>query len=263
MSPRAVRTLEEVDFIAAEDTRVSVKLLNHFGIHKPMLSYHEHNAREMGEKIAGRLSAGESCAIITDAGMPCISDPGELLVRMCADRGIETVAVPGPTALTAAVALSGLATGRFAFEGFLSVSKHSRMEHLQSLREDPRTLLFYEAPHKLAATLRDMYAAWGERRISLAREMTKIHEEVVRTTLSQAAEHYADEANKPRGEYVLVVEGAPPKEEARPDLAQAVRMVHALQRRGIGVSQAAKEVAKETGYRKGDLYREALIGEEE
>jgi len=256
MSPRGLETLREVDFIAAEDTRVSLKLLRHFGIQKPMLSYHEHNAREMGEKIVARILAGECCAVVTDAGMPCISDPGEALVRLCAEHGIETVVVPGPSAVVSAVALSGLATGRFSFEGFLSVQKGSRAKHLESIREDCRTLVFYEAPHKLAATLRDLYDALGDRKIALARELTKLHEEVLRTTLAEAAVYY--EANKPRGEFVLVVEGAPPKEEAKVEFQQAVEMVRSLQRQGTAASQAAKEVARETGHKKGELYRAAL-----
>lgn len=255
MSPRAVQTLQDVDFIAAEDTRVSLKLLSHFDIHKPLLSYHEHNARDMGERIVARILSGQSCAIVTDAGMPCISDPGEHLVRLCAERGVEVVAVPGPSALVAAVALSGLATGRFSFEGFLSVKRTSRFQHLEQLREDPRTLVFYEAPHKLPATLRDMLEVLGDRKISLCREVTKLHEEVVRTTLSEAAQRYAQPETKPRGEFVLVVEGAAPKEPERPDFEAAVEMVRALQAGGVSASQAAKEVAGETGWKKGELYR--------
>jgi len=263
MSPRAVETLKQVDFIAAEDTRVTLKLLSHFGIQKPMLSYHEHNLREMGDKIAARIKSGQSCAVVTDAGMPCISDPGEHLVQLCARQGVETVVVPGPSALVAAVALSGLAAGRFCFEGFLSVKRTSRFDHLEQLREDPRTLVFYEAPHKLAATLRDMHQVFGERRVALARELTKLHEEVVRTTLSQAAAHYAQPENKPRGEFVLVVEGAAPRADERPDFQTAVAMVRALQAQGTGVSQAAKEVARETGWKKGDLYQAALTSDRE
>jgi len=258
MSPRGVATLEAVDFIAAEDTRVSIKLLNHYGIQKSMLSYHEHNQREMGDRIVSRLLAGESCAVITDAGMPCISDPGEQLVRLCAEQGIETVVVPGPSAVVAAVAVSGLATGRFCFEGFLSVRKSSRFAHLEMLRDEERTMVFYEAPHKLLATLRDMNAVLGDRRITLARELTKLHEEVIRTTLGEAAAYYEKGTVQPRGEFVLVVEGAPPKAESAVDFNQAVGMVQALTGQGTGISQAAREVARETGYKKGELYRAAL-----
>lgn len=261
MSSRAIATLEAVDFIAAEDTRVSIKLLNHYGIQKTMLSYHEHNQREMGDKIVSRLLAGESCAIITDAGMPCISDPGEELVRLCTGHGIETVVVPGPSAVVAAVAVSGLATGRFCFEGFLSVRKSSRFAHLEMVRDEERTMVFYEAPHKLLATLRDMHTVLGNRRITLARELTKLHEEVIRTTLEEAVAHYEREANQPRGEFVLVVEGIPPKAESAVDFRQAVEMVQALIGRGAGISQAAKEVARETGHKKGELYRAALEGQ--
>lgn len=260
ISPRGVRILTECDFIAAEDTRVSAKLLNHFGIKKPMISYYEHNLRERGEQIAARIHAGESCAIITDAGMPCISDPGEDLVRLCAEQGIPTVVVPGPSAVVSAVALSGLCTSRFTFEGFLSVKRTSRFEHLESLRDETRTMVFYEAPHKLIATLRDMLTVLGDRKIALARELTKLHEEVVRITLSQAVAFY--EENTPRGEFVLVIEGAPARqtEEQPPDEQEAVQMVRALCESGLPLPEAAKQVARQTGYKKGALYRLALLG---
>ena len=190
LSPRAAKVLGEVDFIAAEDTRVSRKLLSHLGLHKPMVSYYEHNLRERGEEILSRLQAGESCAIVTDAGMPCISDPGEDLVKLCAEAGIATVVVPGPSAAISALAVSGLATSRFAFEGFLSVKRASRFSHLEAVRDDTRTLIFYEAPHKLLSTLQDMLSVLGDRRVTLARELTKIHEEIRRTTLLQAVEYY-------------------------------------------------------------------------
>ena len=186
-SPRAVEALEAADFIAAEDTRVTLKLLNHFGLKKPLVSYYEHNKRERGEQICARIEAGESCALVSDAGMPAISDPGEELVAQCAERGSPVLAVPGPSAVVTALALSGLPTGRFAFEGFLSVNKKSRREHLQSLSGERRTMVFYEAPHKLPGTLRDLLEALGDRRVALARELTKVHEEVSRTTLSEAA----------------------------------------------------------------------------
>lgn len=204
-SERAKQTLSEVDFIAAEDTRVTLKLLNHFQIKTPMVSYYEHNKKEKGETIIERILGGENCAIVTDAGMPAISDPGEDLVALCAEHSIEVRAVPGPSAFVAALALSGFSVGRFTFEGFLSVNRPGRMEHLQSLVDEKRTMVFYEAPHKLAATLNDMYSYFGDRRIAIVREITKIYEQVIRTTLKQAAETYSE--NPLKGEIVLVVEG--------------------------------------------------------
>ena len=258
LSPRAIETLQSVDFIAAEDTRVTLKLLNHFEIKKPMVSYYEHNIRQRGEMIVARLLQGESCAIVTDAGMPCISDPGEDLVALCAQHGIPTVVVPGPSAAISALAVSGLSTSRFCFEGFLTTNKRGRWEHLQSLLGDPHTLIFYEAPHKLLATLKDMREVLGDRPISLVRELTKLHEEVRRTTLAAAVEHY--EANAPRGEFVLVVAGAQPadtREEG--SFEEAVEMVKALQQKeSLPASEAAKRIAKETGYKKGELYKAAL-----
>ena len=228
LSPRAVAVLEECDFIAAEDTRVTLKLLNHFGISKPMVSYYQHNQRERGQRLVERILGGESCALVTDAGMPAISDPGEDLVRLCAEAGIEVAAVPGPTAALTALALSGLPTGRFTFEGFLSTARQSRREHLASLGQERRTMIFYEAPHKLRATLADLADAFGgERRIALCRELTKLHEEVIRTTLGDARARYELEA--PRGEFVLILEGASEQKpsEATPDeaLALARRLV--------------------------------------
>ncbi|WP_368182365.1 16S rRNA (cytidine(1402)-2'-O)-methyltransferase [Anaerotruncus rubiinfantis] len=256
LSPRAVKTLTECDFIAAEDTRVTLKLLNHFGIKKPMVSYYEHNLRERGQMIVGRILAGESCCVVTDAGMPCISDPGEDLVKLCAEAGIATVVVPGPSAAISALAVSGLATSRFAFEGFLSVKRASRFSHLEAVRDDTRTLIFYEAPHKLLSTLQDMLSVLGDRRVTLARELTKIHEEIRRTTLLQAVEYYT--VNTPKGEFVLVLEGAQPKTEEVPELPEAVGMVRALTDGGMSLSDAAREVARQTGYKKGVLYKEAL-----
>lgn len=183
-SPRAVETLQQVDFIAAEDTRVTLKLLNHFGIKKSMVSYYEHNLRQRGEQIIQRILAGENCAIVSDAGMPCISDPGEDLVRLCAEYQIETRVVPGPSAVISALCVSGLVTSRFSFEGFLSTNKRSRLEHLTSIRKDTHTLIFYEAPHKLLSTLKDLYETLGDRKISLVKEITKLHESVNRTTLA-------------------------------------------------------------------------------
>ncbi len=188
ISPRALETLEAVDFIAAEDTRVTLKLLNRFEIKKPMLSYFEHNRREKGKIIAERILKGESCALVTDAGMPAVSDPGEDLVALCHEIGVPVRVVPGPTAFASAVALSGLPVGRFTFEGFLSMSKVSRREHLKELQKEKRTMVFYEAPHKLSNTLKDLYSALGDRRIAIVREITKIHEEVIRINLKDAAE---------------------------------------------------------------------------
>ena len=254
-SPRGAAVLEQVDFIAAEDTRVTMKLLSHLGIKKPMISYYEHNIREKGELILSRLQQGESCAIVTDAGMPCISDPGEDLVALCREHGIPIEAVPGPSAVITALAVSGLKTSRFAFEGFLSVKKTSRFEHLESVKNDPHTLIFYEAPHKLLSTLEDMAKVLGDRQISICRELTKLHEEVIRTTLPQAVEYYRK--NTPKGEFVLVIEGAKPQEHPL-TFEDALEMARSLIAGGTGISQAAKEASKETGFKKGDLYKALL-----
>ena len=257
MSVRALRTLQEVDFIAAEDTRVTLKLLNHFDIKKPMVSYHDHNIREKGEVIIAKLLAGENGAIVTDAGMPCISDPGEDLVRLCAENSIETRVVPGPSAAISALALSGLNTSKFVFEGFLTTNKSGRVENLEALKNEPRTLIFYEAPHKLKDTLADLRKVLGNRKISLCRELTKIHEEIDRTDLDGAIAEY--EERNPKGEYVLVVEGAPEEAgEVSFTLEQAIDMVLALSAKGTPLSSAAKDVAKQTGFKKGDLYKGAL-----
>ncbi|MBE6831824.1 16S rRNA (cytidine(1402)-2'-O)-methyltransferase [Clostridium sp. KNHs216] len=255
-SPRAAETLREADFIAAEDTRVTLKLLNHFGIKKPMVSYFEHNKRERGDVICARIEAGETCALVSDAGMPAISDPGELLVAQCAERGIPVYVVPGPSAVVSALAVSGLPTGRFTFEGFLSVGKKSRREHLEEVRNETRTMIFYEAPHKLSTTLSDMLAAWGDRRIALVRELTKIHEEVIRTTLSEAAARYADGGAK--GEFVLVIEGAPQKEQASFALEDGVAFAKKYMEDGLSASDAARQAAAETGFKKGEIYRAIL-----
>lgn len=256
-SPRAVETLEKVDFIAAEDTRVTLKLLNHFGIKKSMVSYFEHNKRERGEMIAARILSGETCALVTDAGMPAISDPGEDLVRLCHDKGITVESVPGPCAFTTALALSGFPSGRFTFEGFLSVNKPSRREHLQSLENETRTMLFYEAPHKLGATLRDMNKHFGNREIAIVREITKLHEEVIRTTLNEAVEKYADGSVK--GEIVLVIKGAQQQNsDDKMTLDQAIECAKQSVECGMSVSEAAKQAAKLSGYKKGDIYK-ALI----
>ncbi len=252
-SPRAVAALEECDFIAAEDTRVTLKLLNHFDIHKPLVSYFEHNKRQRGEQLCARLLAGEHGVLVSDAGMPAISDPGEDLVNLCYEKGIPVGVVPGPTAVTTALALAGLPTGRFAFEGFISVNKRSRREHLDSLRGETRTLVFYEAPHKLPATLQDLLDTLGDRRIALVRELTKVHEEVRRTTLSQAVVYYADQP--PRGEFVLVVEGAAPAEAASLTPEQAVALARDYMAEGLSTSEAAKRAAAKSGLKKGDIYR--------
>ncbi len=256
LSPRAVEVLGSVDFIAAEDTRVTLKLLNHFGIKKPLVSYYAHNLRERGQEIVARILAGERCAIVTDAGMPCISDPGEDLVRLCAEAGVPVETVPGPSAAVTALAASGLPTSRFAFEGFLSVKRSSRIEHLAQIKDDPHTLIFYEAPHKLLATLNDLLEALGDRRISLARELTKLHEEVRRTTLSEAVTWYT--GHPPRGEFVLVIEGAPAQPDEPSTLEEAVALVQALAAGGMSLSDAAKEAARQTGHKKGELYKRAL-----
>lgn len=257
-SPRAVETLNQVDFIAAEDTRVSVKLLNHFQIKKPLVSYHEHNHVTAGQSILSRLEAGESCALVTDAGTPAISDPGEDLVRLCAEAGVTVSAIPGPCAAITALSMSGLPTGRFTFEGFLSTTKKNRAQHLDSLRAEQRTMIFYEAPHKLCATLRDLAAAFGgERRISLCRELTKLHEEVLRLTLDGAVAYY--ETQPPRGEYVLIVEGAPKQQESGPvSEEEALMRVQALLAEGLSRKDAVRQVAAETGLAKNQLYDAAL-----
>ena len=252
-SPRAVETLENADFIAAEDTRVSIKLLNHFNIKKPLVSYHEHNHVSAGQAILARLLVGESCALVTDAGTPAVSDPGEDLVRLCAENGVTVCAIPGPCALVTALSISGLPTGRFTFEGFLSVNKKSRQEHLTGLKGETRTMIFYEAPHKLLATLRDLADAFGEdRKISLCRELTKLHEEVRRMTLGEAAAYY--EETPPRGEFVLVVAGAEEKPEAGCTFEAALELVRARMAEGLSTKDAVKQVAKLTGFAKNLLY---------
>lgn len=258
-SPRAVETLENCDFIAAEDTRVTVKLLNHFGIKKNMVSYFEHNRRERGEMIVSRILAGESCALVTDAGMPAISDPGEDLVKLCHENGIKVESVPGPCAFTTALALSGMPSGRFTFEGFLSVNKPSRREHLDSLINETRTMLFYEAPHKLGATLKDMYSTFGDREIAIVREITKLHEEVIKTTLSRAVELYGEGGLK--GEIVLVIHGAQEqKKDEELTLEDAVALAKKSAENGLSLSEAAKQAAKISGFKKGEIYKR-LLGE--
>ncbi len=260
MTVRAVDTLKEVDFICAEDTRVTAKLLNHFDIKKPMVSYHRHNCKEVGEKIVSRILSGENCAIVTDAGMPCISDPGEDLVRNCAEAGIETAVVPGPTAVASALAVSGLSTSRFCFEGFLSTTKRLRNEHLAAVKDEERTLVFYEAPHKLIYTLKDMLSYFGNRKISICREITKLHEEVIRTTLEEAVKYYCEIT--PKGEFVLVIEGAQ-KTSDEVTVEAAADMAQILVNKGMRATDACKQIAKTTGYSKSEIYSLLLEREEE
>ena len=254
-SPRAIETLESVDFIAAEDTRVGAKLLNKFEIKKPQVSYFEHNRKTKGDYILSRILAGESCAIITDAGTPAISDPGVDLVDLCANSGVEVVAVPGCSAVVAALSISGMACGRFTFEGFLPVPKKERRAHLEEVKNERRTMVFYEAPHKLQRTLEDMLEYWGDRKIALCREITKLHEECFRTTLSAAVEHYRE--HPPRGEFVLVIEGCT-ETEAPVEAADLLSLVEALVEDGTPLMAAVKQVAKEHGASKNKLYQEAL-----
>ena len=256
-SPRAVETLSSVDFIAAEDTRVSVKLLNHFQIKKPLVSYHQHNHVTAGRAILDRLLNGESCALVTDAGTPAISDPGEELVRLCAENGVEVLSIPGCCAAVNALAVSGLPTGRFTFEGFLSVNKKARREHLASLLDEERTMIFHEAPHKLLTTLEDLSAAFGpDRPVALCRDLTKLHEETIRTTLGQALDRYRETA--PKGEFVLVVAGRPPRQEAAMTLEEAVERVLTLRDGGMRLKDAVRQVAADTGLSKNELYSAAL-----
>ena len=257
ISPRAKKTLAEADFIAAEDTRVSLKLLNHLELKKPLVSYYEHNKNESGPRIVERLLAGESCALVTDAGSPAISDPGEDLVALCAKAGVCVCAIPGPCAAVTALSVSGLPTGRFCFEGFLSTNKKSRREHLDSLKSERRTMIFYEAPHKLQNTLKDLTDAFGpERRISLCRELTKLHEQILRMTLGEAFAYYTE--NDPRGEYVLILEGAAEASEEALTLEDAVSL--ALERIASGAfkKDAVREVSRETGFPKNALYDAVL-----
>ena len=257
ISIRCRETLEQADFIAAEDTRVSLKLLNHLGIKKSLVSYYEHNKAFKGDKIVERILAGETCALVSDAGSPAISDPGEDLVKQCAAAGITVCAIPGPCAAITALSISGQATGRFCFEGFLSTSKKSRREHLESLKGEQRTMIFYEAPHKLLTTLEDLLEAFGaDRGISLCRELTKLHEEVVRTTLGEAVEKYT--ANPPKGEFVLIVAGAPVVEKEVASETDAATRVQQLMAEGLSRKDAVKQTAKELDLPKNVVYDIAL-----
>ena len=255
-SPRAAECLRDCDFIAAEDTRVTLKLLNHFDIRKPLVSYFEHNKYASGAKIFERILAGETCALVTDAGMPAISDPGEDIVRMCAENGVEVYTVPGPSALISAIALSALPTGRFCFEGFLSTSNKSRREHLEALKSEKRTMIFYEAPHKLMRTLEDMKNTFGaDRRISLCRELTKIHEETVRTTFAGAIEHFTEKP--PKGEFVLVIDGASDAENEF-SIDDALELVEKYRGEGLSHKAACKKAAADTGFAANELYDASL-----
>ena len=261
ISTRCRETLENADFIAAEDTRVSLKLLNHLGIKKSLVSYYEHNKAFKGDKIVERILAGETCALVSDAGSPAISDPGEDLVKQCAAAGITVCAIPGPCAAITALSISGQATGRFCFEGFLSTAKKSRREHLESLKKEQRTMIFYEAPHKLVTTLEDMAEAFGgDRSISLCRELTKLHEEVVRTTLAEAVAKYTE--NPPKGEFVLVVAGAPAEEKEIASEEDAAAHVAALMAQGLSRKDAIKQTAKDLDLPKNVVYDAALKMEE-
>lgn len=250
---RQLDTLAEVDFICAEDTRVTLKLLNHYDIKKQLVSFHEHSSKADAQRIIDRILSGESCGIVTDAGMPCISDPGEMLVKMCAENNIDVRVVPGPSAVVSAVAVSGLSTRRFTFEGFLPVPKKDRSERLEKLRGETAVMVFYEAPHKLKATLADMAEFFGgERRISLCRELTKLHEEVLRLTLAEAVEYY--NINEPKGEFVIVLEGASKPDVTEIAIEQAVEQVRKLVDMGERPVDACKAVAKECGFKKSELY---------
>lgn len=255
LSPRAVETLSACDFIAAEDTRVTRKLLTHFGLRKPLISYHEHNKAEAGPKILDRLLAGEHCVLCTDAGMPAVSDPGQDLVALCHEHGVPVESVPGPTAFATALALSGMDSRRFLFEGFLAVDKKQRKEQLDFLKNLPCTVILYEAPHKLSATLRDLLAAFGDRKLVICRELTKIHEEVIRTTLADAAAAYPN--NDLKGELVLLLEGTAKTEEEL-SLEEAVDLAKEYIAAGMSQNEAAKLAAKKTAFKKNDLYKALL-----
>ena len=257
ISVRCRQTLEQADFIAAEDTRVTMKLLNYLDIEKSLVSYYEHNKTQKGDMIVQRILAGETCALVSDAGSPAISDPGEELVKQCAEAGITVCAIPGPCAVITALSISGQSTGRFCFEGFLSTAKKSRREHLEQLANEQRTMIFYEAPHKLMNTLEDMAQVFGgDRPISLCRELTKLHEEVVRTTLAEAIALYTEQP--PRGEFVLVVAGAPEKEAEVPTEEDAAAHVAALMTQGLSRKDAIKQTAKDLNLPKNVVYDAAL-----
>ena len=256
ISARAAKTFSDVDFVAAEDTRVTLKLLRHLDIKKELISYHEHNRRESGEQIIGRLQSGENCALATDAGTPGISDPGEDIVRMCIESGIKIVPVPGPCAAVTALSVSGLPAGRFVFEGFLPIAKKSRFELLNDLKTEKRTMVFYEAPHKLMRTLNDMLDVFGERSLSISRELTKLHEETLHFTLYEAIAHF--EQTPPRGELALIVEGAKKDNSSNINTTEATALVNTYINDGLSVKDAVKKAAEETGLPKNTLYKAAV-----
>ncbi len=263
ISERALKVLSEVDFIAAEDTRNTWRLLTHFGIEATLVSYHEHNKHEKGREIVSRLQGGESCAIVTDAGTPAISDPGEDLVALCAESGVPVTSIPGACAMITALTLSGLPTKRFVFEGFLPVPKKERKERLSALANEDRTFVLHEAPHKLRTTLDDLLETLGEaRRISLCRELTKTYEEVLRMTLREAVDYHAE--REPRGEYVLVIEGG--KKKVEQSVASAVspiaRVAYHMEN-GMSKKDAIRTAAKECGLSKNELYDQLLQKGEE
>ncbi|MBR4870019.1 MAG: 16S rRNA (cytidine(1402)-2'-O)-methyltransferase [Oscillospiraceae bacterium] len=256
LSARALETLRSVDFIAAEDTRVTLRLLNHFDIKKSLVSYHEHNQATAGPAILQRLLGGESCALVTDAGTPAISDPGEGMVKLCAEANVDVISIPGCCAAINALAVSGLPTRRFTFEGFLPTTRKERMEWLQKLVGEERTMIFHEAPHRLAATLADLHSVFGDRAITLCREITKLHEETFRTTLSAAVAHYQE--NQPKGEFVLVLAGAEAKEEMVVTMEEGVELVLRRREEGMRMKDAVRQVAADTGLNKNDLYAAVL-----
>lgn len=256
MSKRAIETIENCDFIAAEDTRVTMKLLNYFNIKKPMISYFEHNKAKRTEEICKRIEDGEICVLVSDAGMPAISDPGEDLVKRCVELGIDVKVVPGPSAVISAIVLSCLPTGRFTFEGFLSMNKKRRLEHLESIKCEKRTMVFYEAPHKLSQTLIDLYNTLGNRDISIVREITKVHEEVIRTNLLSASEKYKEE--KLKGEIVLVISGADDEDENEYTLEDAEKIALSYIEEGLSISEASKKASKITGIKKGEIYKNLM-----
>ena len=256
ITARAAQTLADADFIAAEDTRVTLKLLRHLDIKKDLVSYHEHNRRESGERIISRLLSGESCALVTDAGTPGISDPGEDLVRMCIESCIPVIPIPGPCAAVTALSVSGLPSGRFVFEGFLPTAKKDRFERLGQLETEKRAMVFYEAPHRLMRTLGDMLDVFGERRVSISRELTKLHEETLRFTLSEAISHFGQ--TPPRGELTLVIEGAGKESPSEIGIAQAAAVVNIYVEAGMTVKDAVKKAVEETGVPKNALYTAAL-----
>ena len=260
LTPRAKRILSEVDFIAAEDTRVTLKLLNHFEIKAELVSYYEHNKKEKGEYIIDRILAGESCALVSDAGMPAISDPGEDLVRLAREKGVEVESVPGPSAVITALSVSGMESIRFCFEGFLPMDKKLRKARLADIKNEKRTMIFYEAPHKLISTISDFVNTFGNRKMSVCKELTKIYETVLSFTLEEALEYFKQ--NPPKGEYVLIIEGAKEKEKKEYTLNEAVRLCRALMENGLSAAAAAKETAALSGIKKGDIYREMLEREE-